>query len=118
LNKVPREITKDIETTFPGNPGAGGSDYASFIAAGVPAFNLSSLSWDYGTVTWHTNVDTYDKVVFDDVRSNAILAAILVYMACEEETMVSKEKRVPVDFRTGEPSAWPTPRSPNRKGGL
>lgn len=118
LNKVPREITKDIETTFPGNPGAGGSDYASFIAAGVPAFNLSSLSWDYGTVTWHTNVDTYDKVIFDDVRSNAILAAILVYMACEEETMVSKEKRVPVDFRTGEPSAWPTPRSPNRKGGL
>jgi carboxypeptidase Q len=118
MNKVPREITKDIETSFPGNPGGGGSDYASFVAAGVPAFNLSSLSWDYGTQTWHTNVDTYDKVIFDDVKSNAILAAILVYMACEEENMVSKEVRVPLDFRTGEPTAWPTPRSPNRRGGL
>ncbi len=118
MNKVPKEITKDIETSFPGNPGGGGSDYASFVAAGVPAFNLSSLSWDYGTQTWHTNVDTYDKVVFDDVKSNAILTAILVYMACEEENMVSKEVRIPLDFRTGEPTTWPTPRSPNRKGGL
>jgi hypothetical protein len=118
MNKVPREITSDIETSFPGNPGAGGSDYASFVAAGVPAFNLSSLSWDYGTQTWHTNVDTYDKVVFDDVRSNAILAAILVYMASEEPTQVSREKRIPLNFRTGEPTEWPTPRSPNRKGGM
>lgn len=118
MNKVPREITSGIETSFPGNPGGGGSDYASFVAAGVPAFNLSSLSWDYGTQTWHTNMDTYDKIVFDDVKSNAILAAIMVYMACEEHTMVSREKRVPLNFRTGEPTEWPAPRSPNRKGGM
>jgi hypothetical protein len=118
LNKVPRDITKDIETSFPGNPGAGGTDHVSFVAAGVPAFNLSSLAWDYGTVTWHTNLDTYDKVVFDDIKNNAILVAIMVYMACEEENMVSKERRVPVDFRTGEPTEWPTPRSPTRQGGI
>ncbi|SEG21126.1 M20/M25/M40 family metallo-hydrolase [Algoriphagus boritolerans] len=118
MNKVPREITADIETSFPGNPGGGGSDYASFVAAGVPAFSLSSLSWDYGTQTWHTNVDTYDKIVFDDVRSNAILAAILVYMASEEPVQVSREKRIPLNMRTGEPTEWPTPRSPNRRGGL
>lgn len=118
LTKVPSEITSDIETTFPGNPGGGGSDYASFVAAGVPAFSLSSLSWDYGTQTWHTNVDTYDKVVFDDVRSNAILTAILVYMASEEPEQVSRTKRIPVNFRTGEPTEWPTPRSPTRKGGM
>lgn len=118
LNKVPRTITSEIETTFPGNPGGGGSDYASFVAAGVPAFNLSSLSWDYSTQTWHTNMDTYDKIVFDDVRSNVILAAIMVYMACEEPEMVSREKRIPLNFRTGEPTEWPSPRSPNRKGGM
>lgn len=118
LNKVPRTITSEIETAFPGNPGGGGSDYASFVAAGVPAFNLSSLSWDYSTQTWHTNMDTYDKIVFDDVRSNVILAAIMVYMACEEPEMVSREKRIPLNFRTGEPTEWPSPRSPNRKGGM
>ncbi len=118
LTKVPREITSEIETTFPGNPGGGGSDYASFLPAGVPAFNLSSLSWSYGNYTWHTNLDTYDKVVFDDVRSNAILAAIMVYMACEEPEMVSKERRIPINGRTGEPTEWPEKRSPTRKGGL
>ena len=118
LNKVPREITRDIETSFPGNPGSGGTDHVSFVAAGVPAFNLSSLSWDYGTITWHTNLDTYDKLVFEDIKNNAILAAIMVYMACEEENMVSREVRVPIDFRTGEPTEWPTPRSPTRTGGI
>lgn len=119
LSKVPENIRKEIQTTFPGTPGGGGSDYASFVAAGVPAFSLSSLSWDYGTYTWHTNRDTYDKIVFDDVRSNAILTAIMAYMASEDPATTSREKSVlPVSQRTGEPGAWPTPRSPTRKGGL
>lgn len=118
ISKVPREITRDIEYSFPGNPGGGGSDYASFVAIGVPAFSLSSLSWDYSTYTWHTNTDTYDKVIFDDVQNNVILAAIMVYMACEEPEMVSKVKRIPINARTGEPTEWPTPRAPTRKGGM
>ena len=81
LTKVPSEIRDSIKTTFPGTPGGGGSDFASFVAYGAPAFSLSSLNWSYGTYTWHTNRDTYDKIVFDDLRSNAILVAILAYMA-------------------------------------
>ncbi|MFD2512302.1 M20/M25/M40 family metallo-hydrolase [Pontibacter locisalis] len=118
LRAVPREITSEIETTFPGTPGGGGSDYASFVAAGAPAFSLSSLSWDYGTYTWHTNRDTYDKIVFDDVRSNVILAAILTYMASEDPETASREKIVlPVNSRTGEQMTWPAPRKPTRVGG-
>ncbi|RDV16837.1 M20/M25/M40 family metallo-hydrolase [Pontibacter diazotrophicus] len=118
LSAVPREITSEIETSFPGTPGGGGSDYASFVAAGAPAFSLSSLSWDYGTYTWHTNRDTYDKIVFDDVRNNAILAAILVYMASEDPETTSRERSVlPLSPRTGEQMVWPTPRPATRKGG-
>jgi len=117
MSKVPGSITKDIESSFPGNPGGGGSDYASFVAAGVPAFSLSSLSWSYGNYTWHTNLDTYDKIIFDDVQNNVIMAAIMVYMASEEEGMVSKEVRIPIG-RNGEPSEWPAVRSPTRKGGV
>jgi carboxypeptidase Q len=117
MNKVPRDITKDIETTFPGNPGGGGSDYASFVAAGVPAFSLSSLNWSYFNYTWHTNLDTYDKIVFDDVQNNVIMAAIMVYMASEEPEQVNREVRIPLD-RTGNPTAWPAVRSPTRKGGM
>ncbi|WP_299398057.1 M20/M25/M40 family metallo-hydrolase [uncultured Gelidibacter sp.] len=119
LSAAPKEITKHIETNFPGSPSGGGSDNASFVAAGAPAFNLSSLNWSYWNYTWHTNRDTYDKIVFDDVRSNAILTAILTYMASEDDTKVSREKIIlPVSERTGKQMEWPTQRSPERKGGL
>jgi carboxypeptidase Q len=119
LSKVPADYKTDLETTFPGNPGGGGSDYASFVAAGAPAFSLSSLSWLYGTYTWHTNLDTYDKIVFDDVRNNAILTAILVYQACEDPTKTSRDKSVlPFNTRTNEAGKWPEQRKPTRKGGL
>ena len=119
LHEVPQDITKHIETNFPGTPGGGGSDYASFVAAGAPAFSLSSLSWSYWNYTWHTNRDTYDKIVFDDVRNNAILTAILAYMASEDNEKTSREKIVlPISKRTGKQMEWPATRSPNRKGGM
>lgn len=119
LKAVPDTITKHIETTFPGWPARGGSDNASFIAVGAPAFNLSSLSWSYWNYTWHTNLDTYDKIVFDDVQSNVILTAILTYMASEDPDRTSREQiKLPIDERTGEPQKWPTPRVPERKGGM
>ncbi|MFD1063042.1 M20/M25/M40 family metallo-hydrolase [Winogradskyella litorisediminis] len=118
LYAVPNNITKHIETTFPGSPAGGGSDYASFLAKGAPAFSLSSLNWSYWNYTWHTNRDTYDKIVFDDVRNNAILTAILAYMASEDAEKTSREKIVlPINPRTGKQRTWPTPRSPNRDGG-
>ena len=119
LSKVPDSIRTQIETSFPGSPGGGGSDYASFVAAGAPAFSLSSLSWSYGNYTWHTNRDTYDKIVFDDVRSNVILTAILAYMASEDPAKTSRERSVlPMIQRTGKQQAWPEPRKATRRGGL
>ncbi|MEP6582827.1 MAG: M20/M25/M40 family metallo-hydrolase [Ginsengibacter sp.] len=119
LAAVPDSIRTPIETSFPGSPGRGGSDFASFVAAGAPAFSLSSNSWLYGIYTWHTNRDTYDKIVFDDVRNNVILTAILVYMACEDPHKTSREKStLPVDSKTGEPAKWPEQKSPTRVGGV
>ncbi len=119
LAAAPKDITKHIKTDFPGSPAGGGSDNASFIAVGAPSFNLSALNWSYWNYTWHTNLDTYDKIVFDDVRSNAILTAILAYMASEDDVKTSSEKIIlPVSERTGKQLEWPTHRSPERKGGL
>ncbi|MFA5670516.1 MAG: M20/M25/M40 family metallo-hydrolase [Balneolaceae bacterium] len=119
LEAVPRDITRHIETTFPGTPSGGGTDHASFVAAGAPGFSLSSLNWSYWNYTWHTNLDTYDKIVFDDVRNNAILTAIMAYMASEDSETTSRVRSVlPISPRSGEQMTWPEPRSPNRKGGL
>ncbi len=118
LSAVPDEVAS-IETNFPGTPGRGGSDYASFVAAGAPAFNLSSLSWNYWNYTWHTNRDTYDKIVWDDLQNNVILTAVLAYMASEDADKTSREQIVlPVNNRTGEQMTWPEPRDGTRRGGL
>ena len=114
---MPKEVTQHIETDFPGTPGRGGSDYASFIAAGVPAFSLSSLGWSYSNYTWHTNRDTYDKIIFDDVRNNVILTAILAYAASEDDQTASREQIIlPISQRSGRKMKWPSKRPANRKG--
>ena len=119
LSAVPNNIKSHIETSFPGSPGSGGSDFASFVAAGAPAFSLSSNSWSYDTYTWHTNRDTYDKIVWDDVRNNVILTAVLVYMACEDPQKTSREKSVlGISPRTRRSLSWPEPRKATRKGGI
>jgi carboxypeptidase Q len=119
LDGAPSDLRDSIKTHFPGTPGGGGSDFASFVAFGAPSFNLTSLNWSYGIYTWHTNRDTYDKIVFDDLRSNAILVAILAYMACEDPARASNEKgELPVNPKTGERSKWPEPVKSIRRGGL
>lgn len=119
LDAVPNDIKKDIKTTFPGTPSSGGTDNAAFVAAGAPGFSLGSLSWGYFSNTWHTNLDTYDKIVFDDVQKNVILTAILAYMASEDPTFFNREKSVlPISQFTGEPGKWPEMKSPERHGGM
>jgi len=119
LAKVPSNIRDSIKTNFPGAPGGGGSDFASFVAVGAPGFSLSSLSWSYFNYTWHTNRDTYDKIVFDDLRNNAILAAIMVYEACEDpETLPRDKATLGVNPRTGQQMTWPQQTRSIRRGGL
>ena len=116
MTALPSQISQHIDLNIPGNPGTGGSDYASFICASVPAFSISSLSWTYSQ-TYHNPTDTFDKVIIDDVTNNAVLTAMLAYMASEEEEMLPRDHRVlGPNPRTGEPGTWPECRAPARNG--
>jgi hypothetical protein len=118
LSAVPGEITQHIRLNIPGTPGGGGSDYASFICSGAPTFSLSSLNFHYFEYTWHTNLDTFDKLVLDDVMNNATLTAMLTYMASEDPERVPRDRRVmPVNPRTGQQRQWPECRLPRRSSG-
>jgi len=136
LQYVPSEIRNEIDTEFPGVPiplfqkesngrmvrAGGSSDWRNFVSSGVPGFNLTALDFSYGGksryfYTWHTNRDTYDKIVFDDVRDNVILVAILTYLASEEDELMPRNRRVlPINPLTGERDEWPPLRIPNRDG--
>ena len=118
LSAVPREITQHIELDIPGVPETGGSDHMSFICRPAPGFRLQSSYPDYRQYTWHTNLDTYDKIVFDDLRNNATLAAMLAYQASEDPERVPRDQRLlPTNERTGQPGTWPQCRPPRRSAG-
>jgi len=108
LSRVPSEVTSHINFQFPGAPSSGGTDHAAFVCVPAPGFNLGALSWDYGTHTWHTHRDTFDKLSFDDLRNNAVLVASLAYLASEDPERVSRETRTVIRGFGGREGSWPT----------
>lgn len=107
LSKVPNEISRHITFQFPGTPAGGGSDHASFLCSSAPGFSLGALNWEYGTYTWHTNRDTYDKVIPDEIRNNAVLTAMLTYLAAEDTRTVPRQQRIMPVGANGQPGVWP-----------
>ena len=92
LDQIPLELRNQIQYGGAGFPAGGGSDDYSFSCYGLPAFGLGALPWDYGNYTWHTNRDTPDKIVYDDLKSNATLTAMLAYLASEDPTMIKRDR--------------------------
>jgi carboxypeptidase Q len=112
FSQIPAEITRHIELDIPGVPETGGSDHMSFICRGTAGFRLQSHYPDYRQYTWHTDLDTFDKLVFDDLRNNATLAAMLAYLASEDPGRVGTEQRV-----MPEGQSWPRCGQPRRSSG-
>jgi len=89
-------VAWNFRDTPTGNPG--GTDGAVFACYATPSVGMGAIGWNYGSYTWHTNRDTYDKVVFDDLKHNATLAAMLAYLASEDPMFID---------RTKSPGTWP-----------
>ena len=92
LAKLPKEFQDQIRYSGVGAPATGGTDNASFDCFGAPVFGMSSLNWDYGSYTHHTNRDSFDKIVFDDLKGNATIVAMLAYIASEDPTTISRDR--------------------------
>ncbi|WP_396627504.1 M28 family peptidase, partial [Luteitalea sp.] len=67
---------------------SGGTDSTSFNAAGLPGIGLMQDPIEYGSHTWHTNLDTYERVVEADVKkSAAMIASALYHLAMRDEML-------------------------------
>jgi hypothetical protein len=65
----------------------GGTDSASFSAAGLPGIGTSQDPIEYA-LTRHTNLDTYERIVPDDAKkAAALLAAEIWHLANREEML-------------------------------
>jgi hypothetical protein len=96
LHAIPNDLTRWIRWSATSGQATGGTDHASFVCHKAPAFNLGALSWDYGSTTWHTDRDTFDKVVESDLKNNATLTAMLVYLASEDPERMPRDVLSPL----------------------
>ena len=55
------------------------SDFTSFNAAGLPGIFIEQDPIQYTSFSWHTNLDTYERVIEGDAVKSAIVIASAVY---------------------------------------
>ena len=66
----------------------GGSDHTSFNEAGLPGIGVQQDPIEYNSHTWHTNLDTYERVIESDAQQSAMAIATAVYhLAMRDEKL-------------------------------
>ena len=81
-------------------PVEGGSDDGAFAVAGLPGIGTQQDGIEYNSTTWHTDLDTYERIVPEDVMHNAVLTAAVVLGLANRDEMLPR-------FSKGEMPAVP-----------
>ena len=68
----------------------GGTDSTSFNNAGLPGVGFSQDPIEYNTLTHHTNLDTYERIIPDDVHKAAAIVAAAVWHVANRDEMVPR----------------------------
>lgn len=68
----------------------GGSDHTTFNQAGLPGIGMGQDTIEYGTHTWHTNLDTYERILEDDVKKDAMVVAWAVYQLAMRDELLPR----------------------------
>jgi len=89
----------------------GGSDHTSFNEAGLPGIGLGQDPVEYQSHTWHTNLDTYERVIEQDVKQASIVVAAAAYQLATRDGMLPRfaPERMPPPPPAPTPSPSPGP---------
>jgi len=68
----------------------GGTDSTSFNNAGLPGMGANQDSIEYNTYTHHVNLDSYERILPEDVKKNAIITASIVYHIAMRDQMMPR----------------------------
>ena len=101
----------------------GGTDSTSFNNAGLPGIGMSQDPIEYNSMTHHTNLDTYERIIPDDVQKAAAIIAAAVWQVANRDQMIPRFTKetmpAPVAARQVERKVsglMPTGPSARRKG--
>jgi Zn-dependent M28 family amino/carboxypeptidase len=72
--------------------GTGGTDMLSFDAVGLPGFQFIQDPLEYSTRTHHSNMDTYDHLIEDDLKQAATIIAAFAYNAAMREEKIPRKE--------------------------
>jgi hypothetical protein len=87
----------------------GGTDSTSFNNAGLPGIGLGQDPIEYSTHTWHTNLDTYERILEDDVKRAAVVVATALLELAMRDEMLPRFTKETMPPPSPEPSRSPTP---------
>jgi hypothetical protein len=61
------------------------SDYGAFNEAGLPGIDIEQDPIHYNNYTWHTNLDTYERIFEEDaIKSATVIAAVAYHLAMRD----------------------------------
>ena len=97
----------DLGATHVTTNRTGGTDHLSFDSVGLPGFQFIQDPMDYFPRTHHTNLDTLDHVVEEDLKQAAVVVATFAYHAA------MRDERLP---RKALPQKPPEDKNKGKKG--
>jgi carboxypeptidase Q len=69
----------------------GGTDHLAFDRAGIPGFQFVQDPIEYSIRSHHSHVDTFERLVLDDLKQAAVVVAAMAYhMAMRDEMLPRK----------------------------
>lgn len=80
----------------------GGSDNTSFSQAGLPGIGMGQDPIEYGSHTWHTNLDTYERILEDDVKKDAMVVAWAVYQLAMRDDLLPRYSKADMPAKPAE----------------
>ena len=78
----------------------GGTDHQAFDAVGIPGFQFIQDEIESDTRTHHTNMDTYDHLVPEDLMQASTVIASFAYNTAQREEKIPR-KQLPKPRGTG-----------------
>lgn len=69
----------------------GGTDHLSFDRAGIPGFNFIQDPIEYSIRTHHSNIDTFERLVLEDLKQAAVVVAATAWHLANRDAMVPRK---------------------------
>ncbi len=81
---------EDMGASTVTNRNTSGTDHLSFNAVGLPGFQFVQDPINYGR-GYHTNMDTYERLMMDDMKQTAIIVAAFVYHTAMRDELLPRK---------------------------